>query len=73
MIRWFLIVFLFLALAAASDGPPSVTVEDQRAHLVGVVQHVCHRTARLPDELERCQYIGNRAISHMEVTAEELP
>lgn len=73
MIRWFLILFLFLALAAATDGPPSVTVEDQRAHLVAVVQHVCHRTAHLPDELERCQYIGNRAITHMEAAAEEMP
>lgn len=72
MIRWFLILALVLALGAALEGPTTVPATTERDHLVGLLQHVCHRTARLPDELERCQQIGVRAIDNLAIVGERV-
>lgn len=72
MIRALLIIVLVLALGAATDGPATVPATTERDHLVGLLQHVCHRTSRLPDELEGCQQVGLRAIDRLASTSERV-
>lgn len=72
MIRIFLIIALLLTLAAAVESPTTVPATTERDHLVALLQHVCHRTSRLPDELERCQQIGIRAIDNLAIVEERV-
>lgn len=71
MIRGILIVILlFLVIDQEAQLANSVSAKSERQHLVQVVEHSCQRIAHLPDEAEKCQQAGLRAVDRLASTGE---
>lgn len=71
MIRGIIIVILlFLVIEYEGRLADSVPEKTERQHLVQVVEHACKRIGSLPDEMEKCQQAGLRAVERLASTPE---